>query len=196
MRVGVLGIQGAISEHVEIMRKALGDAGQEGEVVIVKKPEHLEGLNGLIIPGGESTTISSMLKRTGLFEEVRKKAIAGMGIMGTCAGAIMLAKKVFGGNVETLALMDIAVSRNAYGRQVDSFEADVEIAGFDRKFRAIFIRAPIITEAWGDAKVLATDGKNIIMVEQGNHLALTFHPDLTGDTRIHGRFLNTLIKKS
>ncbi|MEM3396406.1 MAG: pyridoxal 5'-phosphate synthase glutaminase subunit PdxT [Thermoplasmata archaeon] len=196
MKIGVLGIQGAVSEHVEITWKAMEELKIKGEVLVVKRLEHLEGLDGLIIPGGESTTISSMLKRTGLFEEVRKKAIAGMGIMGTCAGAIMLAKKVNEGNVETLALMDIAVSRNAYGRQVDSFEADVEIAGFDRKFRAIFIRAPIITEAWGDAKVLATDGKNIIMVEQGNHLALTFHPELTGDTRIHGRFLNTLIKKS
>ncbi|MCX8173155.1 MAG: pyridoxal 5'-phosphate synthase glutaminase subunit PdxT [Thermoplasmata archaeon] len=192
MNIGVLGIQGAVSEHVEATKRAMAELGIDGETIVVKRLEQLETVSGLIIPGGESTTISSMLRRTGLFEAVRRRAEQGMGIMGTCAGAIMLAKKVLEGNVETLGLMDIAVSRNAYGRQVDSFEADVEVAGFDRKFHAVFIRAPVITEVWGRAKVLATDGRNIIMVEQGNHLALTFHPELTGDTRIHGRFLNNL----
>jgi len=188
MRIGVLGIQGAVSEHVEITKKALEELNLCGEVRVVKRLEHLQDLNGLIIPGGESTTISRMLKASGLFEELKRMA-RDIGIMGTCAGAILLAKEVVEKNVETLGLMDITVSRNAYGRQVDSFEADVEISGFTEKFHAVFIRAPIIKSVYGKAKALATDGRNIIMAKQEKMLALTFHPELSGDTRIHKMFI-------
>jgi 5'-phosphate synthase pdxT subunit len=190
MKVGVLGIQGAVSEHVEMSRKAMQEMHIDGEVLIVKKLEQLEKIDALIIPGGESTTISSMLKRTGMFNAVIEKAKKGMGIMGTCAGSILLAKEVEGREVETLGLMDIAVSRNAYGRQIDSFECDVEIKDFDTPFHAVFIRAPVITRAWGEASVLATLKEQILMVKQNKFLALTFHPELSADMRIHKMFLN------
>ncbi|MGC8913612.1 MAG: pyridoxal 5'-phosphate synthase glutaminase subunit PdxT [Thermoplasmata archaeon] len=194
MKIGILGVQGAVSEHLEITVRAMRELGIGGSMEIVKKPEQMDEISGLIIPGGESTTISTMLKQRGLKEKIRERYREGMVIMGTCAGAILLAKEVAEKNVESLGLMDISVRRNAYGRQIDSFEADVEVEGFETRFHAIFIRAPVITDCWGDARVVARVDEHIIMVEQGNALALTFHPELSGDTRIHRLFLKKLLQ--
>lgn len=169
------------------------------EPVSVKTSENLKGLKGLIIPGGESTTIGKLLKRFGLFDEIIEKAREGMAIWGTCAGAILLAKNVVGEEgkiaVESLELMDVCVERNAYGRQVDSFETEIEFDFFGknsgaktRKIPAVFIRAPKIVSVGSGAKVLARDGAEIVAVLQGKFLATTFHPEMTDDLSVHQFF--------
>lgn len=202
MKVGVLDIQGSVEEHVRALERAMREASLEAspetsadfEIVRVKKPEDLEGLAGLIIPGGESTTIGKLMKRFGLDTAIIKKAMGarggegrGMVIWGTCAGAILLAKKVSGGEVEGLELMDIVVERNAYGRQLDSFETDLQFAfGL---IPAVFIRGPKILSVGSGVEILASFQDEIVAARQGKFLATTFHPEMTRDLRVHQYFL-------
>ena len=183
--IGVLAMQGDFEEHIA----ALG--GQRADVVEVRLPQQLAGLAGLIVPGGESTAIARLLHEWDLLTAIRERARAGMAVWGTCAGAILLAEQAPGLDREGLRLMDISVERNAFGRQVDSFEAMLEIAALGaRPFPAVFIRAPRITDTGKDVRVLArlADG-TVAAARQGTLLATTFHPELTGDSRFHEYFV-------
>ncbi len=189
MKIGVLALQGDFAEHIAVLKR-LGV-----EAIEVRLPEHLKPLDGLIIPGGESTTIGKLAADFGLIEPLREFGRR-RAIWGTCAGAIFLSKDV-SRDQPLLGLMDIKVARNAFGRQVDSFEADLEIpelaqvSGRREPFHAIFIRAPIIEAVFGEAQPLATlpDGR-IVAARQGHLLATSFHPELTPDTRLHEYFLS------
>jgi 5'-phosphate synthase pdxT subunit len=188
MKIGVLAIQGDFAEHVAMLRR-LGVAAVE-----VRLPLHLEGLNGLILPGGESTTIGKLAVDFGLIDPLRDFSRS-QAIWGTCAGAIFLSRDARR-RQPLLNIMDITVQRNAFGRQVDSFEADLEIealnlaTGSSTPYHAIFIRAPIIDSVFGEARVLSAlpDGR-IVAAQQGKILATSFHPELTSDTRFHEFFL-------
>ncbi len=189
MKIGVLALQGDFAEHIAMLRKL------KVEAVEVRLPEHLQGLDGLIIPGGESTTIGKLASDFGLMEPLREFGQR-HAIWGTCAGAIFLSKSVRR-DQPLLGLMDIQVERNAFGRQVDSFEADLEIpalkkaTGRDGPYHAVFIRAPIIESVDKDAQVLAAIADNrIVAAQQGHLLATSFHPELTGDLRFHEYFLS------
>jgi 5'-phosphate synthase pdxT subunit len=187
MRIGVLAVQGAFIEH----EKVLAHLGVEP--VEVRLPDHLEDLSGLIIPGGESTTIGQVAERWGLLEPMRAFAHAGQPVWGTCAGMILMAKEVADGvpGQPTLGLMDIAVRRNAFGRQVDSFEADLDIPALGAMpFHTIFIRAPLILRVGKNVEVLAQlDDGTIVAARQENLLVTAFHPELTEDDRFHRYFL-------
>jgi 5'-phosphate synthase pdxT subunit len=187
MKIGVLALQGAFIEHEHVLAR-LGV-----QPVEVRLPEHLEGLDGLIIPGGESTTMGLLAQKWGLLEPLQVFARSGRPIWGTCAGMILLAKEVVDGvpGQPILGLMDITVRRNAFGRQVDSFEADLAVPLLgDPPFHAVFIRAPVIERVGAGVEVLAAleDG-TAVAVQQGNLLATAFHPELTRDERFHHYFL-------
>jgi 5'-phosphate synthase pdxT subunit len=187
MKIGVLALQGAFIEHEHVLAR-LGV-----QPVEVRLPEHLEGLDGLIIPGGESTTMGLLAQKWGLLEPLQAFARSGRPIWGTCAGMILLAKEVVDGvpGQPILGLMDITVRRNAFGRQVDSFEADLAVPLLgDTPFHAVFIRAPVIERVGAGVEVLAAleDG-TAVAVQQGNLLATAFHPELTRDERFHHYFL-------
>lgn len=185
VKVGVLGLQGDVREHV----RALEAVGAEPSVV--KLPDALANVDALVIPGGESTTIGKLLERFELLEPLRDRASGGMPLYGTCAGAILMARELVGGQdvPQRIPVLDVVVRRNAYGRQVDSFEADLDVDGLDETFRAVFIRAPVIESTGDDIEVLAeVDGKPVL-VRQGCLLASTFHPEMTDDARIHRMFL-------
>ena len=187
VRIGVLGLQGDFQKHVEMLRRLDGVDART-----VRTPDEIAQCDGLIIPGGESTTVGKLMARYGVDEAIRKRAAEGMAVFGTCTGMILLAKEIEGGDQQRLGLMDITVRRNAFGRQVDSFETDLsapEVCN-GRPVRAVFIRAPYVTQVRGDAQVLAKleDG-TIVMVREGNCLAAAFHPELTDDTRVHAYFV-------
>jgi len=186
LTVGVLALQGDFAEHIAILR-SLGVEGRE-----VRLPQHLEKVEGLIIPGGESTTLSRLMSIYGLREPVTRMAQQGKAIWGTCAGMIMMAHEITEQDPSPLGLMDIGVQRNAFGRQVDSFEQDLEIECFDHSpFHAVFIRAPVIQWVGESVKVLASLPTGLpVAVRQGNLLATAFHPELTGDNRFHRYFLD------
>jgi len=189
MKIGVLALQGDFSEHIAVLKRLKVDASE------VRLPEHLKGLDGLIIPGGESTTIGKLAVAYNLLEPLK---LFGQrhAVWGTCAGAIFLSKDV-SRDQPLLGLMDIKVQRNAFGRQKDSFETDLDIpelkqaTGTKEGYHAVFIRAPIIESVGGDARVLASvsDGR-IVAAQQGHLLATSFHPELTNDTRFHEYFLS------
>ena len=192
LRIGVVGFQGAVSEHVYIMKKTLEKENIPGEVFAVKQISDLDNIDGVILPGGESTTISKFLHRSGLYKEIHSLVKKdNLPLMGTCAGCVLLAKEVIdpSDDVKLLKLMDMKVKRNAFGRQRESFEKDIHIEGFTKPFHAVFIRAPIIEKTWGDCKPMAMIGDKVVMAKQGNILALSFHPELTNDLRIHKYFL-------
>ncbi len=189
MNVGVLALQGAFIEHEQILRR-LGH-----QVTQVRLPQQLEQIDRLIIPGGESTTIGKLLVAYKLVEPIRERARREMPVWGTCAGMILLAKQITEGRPEgqpSLALMDIVARRNAFGRQLDSFESDLRIGGMaGAPFRAVFIRAPVIEGVSGDAEPVATlDDGRIVAARQGRLLATAFHPELTDDARMHELFLD------
>jgi pyridoxal 5'-phosphate synthase pdxT subunit len=185
MKIGVLGLQGDFIEHIAVLN-SLGITA-----VDVRLPGQLAEIDGLIIPGGESTTISKLLADFRLTEKLGEMGRTGFPIMGTCAGMIMLASRVTGNSVVTLGLMDITVNRNAYGRQVDSFEAEIPVAALGaRPFHGVFIRAPMVEEAGAGVTVLARlPGGRIVAARQDRLLALAFHPELTADTRFHAYFI-------
>ncbi|MEO0565931.1 MAG: pyridoxal 5'-phosphate synthase glutaminase subunit PdxT [Chloroflexota bacterium] len=185
-KIGILALQGAFIEH-ETVLQSLG-----AETVQVRLPSDLEGLDGLVIPGGESTTIGKLATSYGLIEPLRAFASA-TPTWGTCAGMIFLASELDHNSQPILGLMDITVSRNAFGSQVYSFEQALDIAGLDTPFNAVFIRAPIATAAADDVEVLArmADGR-IVAARQGHLLATAFHPELTDDTRLHAYFIRMI----
>ncbi len=181
MRIGVLALQGAFREHLT----TLDSIGVEA--IAVRLPEDLDGVSGLILPGGESTTMRNLIERWGLREPILDLARSGAPLFGTCAGMIVLSRSIVGGEEPVLPLLDVVVERNAFGRQLDSFETDlaVPILG-DLPIHAIFIRAPIIEEVGPDVDVLARlDDGRIVAVRQRNVIATSFHPELAGETRFH-----------
>jgi pyridoxal 5'-phosphate synthase pdxT subunit len=193
MRAGVISVQGAAPEHVAALRVAMANLGLEGDVVSVRKAKDLEGVSCIVLPGGESTTISKLLRRFDLFDRIIGLANDGVPIMGTCAGCVLLSKEgddqVERTETELLKLMDMAVDRNAFGRQRESFEVPLSIKGMVCPFPAVFIRAPLITKVWGSCEPLATHSSSIVMARQDNLLALSFHPELSDDPRIHEMLL-------
>ncbi|HEU4354559.1 MAG TPA: pyridoxal 5'-phosphate synthase glutaminase subunit PdxT [Actinomycetota bacterium] len=178
MKAGVLALQGDFREHAAVFAD-LGAAPIE-----VRTVEDLARVDCLAIPGGESTTISKLARNAGLVEPIRERARDGMPVLGTCAGMIVMAERVRDGE-PLLGLIDIAVRRNAYGRQVDSFEADVAVDGVDHPVRAVFIRAPIVEEVGPDVRVLAHHEDHPVVLEQGGLVVASFHPELVGETRLH-----------
>jgi 5'-phosphate synthase pdxT subunit len=189
MKVGVVSVQGAFPEHLKAIREALHRSHLDGEAVSVRRRQEMAGLDAIILPGGESTTIARLMVRFGLYEGLVDLAKEGTPIMGTCAGEVLLAKEgdeeVAKTGTKLLGLMDMAVDRNAFGRQRESFEVELPIKGFDRPFHAIFIRAPLIRRVWGRCEELAHYHGGVVMARQDNLLALSFHPELSHDTRIH-----------
>jgi len=183
--IGVLGLQGAFRAHIH----ALADLGVEARDV--RTPAHLEGVDALVMPGGESTTMSRLLTSSGLFDQIKARASEGMPIFGTCAGMILLATEVLDGRPDqrSFGVIDLTVQRNGYGRQLDSFETELDVAGLEAPFHGVFIRAPLVA-ATGDAvDVLAAHEGVPVLVRQGRVMAASFHPELTADNRLHERFV-------
>lgn len=185
-RVGVLALQGDVREHIHTLEQ-LG-----AEPLELKHPSQIEEIDALIIPGGESTTIGKMADRFGLLEPIRSVVRQGMPVYGTCAGMILLADAVTEGDQPLIGSLDVVVRRNAFGRQNESFEADIDVEGLDGEFRAVFIRAPWIEKVGSEVDVLATVDDHPVMVRQNNILATSFHPELTGDGRIHQMLLDMI----
>ena len=190
MKIGVLALQGAFIEHIKVLRSL------DVEAIEVRKPEQLRDLNGLIIPGGESTTFGKLAVEYGLIEPIRAMCEAGKPVWGTCAGMIFLAKDI-GRTQPLIGVMDVQIRRNAFGRQVDSFEVDLDVPVLEPRapFHAVFIRAPLIESVGKGVEVLAKleDG-TIVAARQGNLLATSFHPELTDDARFHRYFLERVKK--
>ncbi|MGZ8597015.1 MAG: pyridoxal 5'-phosphate synthase glutaminase subunit PdxT [Actinomycetota bacterium] len=185
VKAGVLALQGDFREH----GRMLADAG--AKPVEVRSAEELANVDCLVVPGGESTTMGKLARAYGLVEPVRERVAAGMPVFGTCAGMIVLAERVLGGD-PLFGVMDIGVERNAYGRQVESFEADVEVDGIDHLVRGVFIRAPRVTDVGDDVRVLADHEGAPVVLEQGNLLVSSFHPELIGETGLHRYLLAKL----
>ena len=184
MIIGVLALQGAFREH----QQALADCGVES--IPVRHKEQLDKIGGLIIPGGESTTIGKLMLSYDLLEPIKVKGEKGMPIFGTCAGMILLAREIEGTEQPGLGLMNIRVKRNAYGRQIESFEENLEIPVLGKEpFPAVFIRAPYILEVTPAVELLARHGEKIVCAREGPFLVTAFHPELTGDRRLHQYFL-------
>jgi 5'-phosphate synthase pdxT subunit len=185
-RIGVLALQGDFAEHIEIFQR-LGIAAQE-----VRHPQELVGLDGLVIPGGESTTVARLISEFALLEPLRERAQNGFPIWGTCAGMIVLAQRVSELSWPTLDALTITVQRNAFGRQVDSFETDLDVPALGQQaFHAVFIRAPIVEEVGDGVEVLAKlENGKAVAVRQANALATAFHPELTEDDRFHRYFVD------
>ncbi|WP_429845410.1 pyridoxal 5'-phosphate synthase glutaminase subunit PdxT [Brevibacillus sp. FIR094] len=184
MKIGVLALQGAVAEHVRLLEEVGATA------ISVKKVEELDDLDGLVIPGGESTTISKLMHKYGFMEAVQEFGKANKPIFGTCAGAILLAKQIQAQDDCHLGLMDIKVERNAFGRQKESFEVLMPVAGVAADYPAVFIRAPYIMEVGENGQVLAKHEDKIVVARSGHYLAAAFHPELTEDTRLHKYFLD------
>ena len=191
MRIGVLAAQGAFAEHIAVLRQL------EVEALTIRLPQELVGIDGLIIPGGESTSISKLMRDYNLIDEISSMAQNGLPIFGTCAGMILLAKEISDSDASPLRLMDIIVRRNAFGRQRESFEADIAIPSLGEKpFPAVFIRAPLIEKVNNGVEILAKleDGTTVA-ARQGRLLASAFHPELTDDRRFHQYFLGMITER-
>ncbi|MDD5189734.1 MAG: pyridoxal 5'-phosphate synthase glutaminase subunit PdxT [Dehalococcoidales bacterium] len=191
MKIGVLALQGAFAEHSAVLQR-LGV-----EAVEIRLPGQLENLDGLILPGGESTSITKLMRHYALTKKLHEMAVNGFPLFGTCAGMIVLAKGISNGKIEPVGVMEIDVKRNAFGRQVDSFETDVAIPVLGRnKFHAVFIRAPLIASVGTDVEILAKlPNGTIIAARQGKLLVTAFHPELTDDPRFHQYFLDIIAGK-
>ncbi len=194
LQIGILAVQGDIEENLSAANLALKELGVEGEAIPVKYADEIGKVDGLVIPGGESTVIGTLSKLSGTTQVIKDRIDDGMPVLGTCAGMIMLAKRAYDKVVgetkqQLLNVLDVVVERNAFGRQNDSFEADLNIKMIgDKSFKGVFIRAPIVTETGNDVAVLTTlDGK-IVAVKQGNIIGTSFHPELSGDIRLHKYF--------
>jgi 5'-phosphate synthase pdxT subunit len=202
VKIGVLAVQGAIEEHVSMTNLAFKSLNINGEVLWVKRPEHLEEIQGLIIPGGESTVMGRILEASGLLDAIKKFAHEGKPILGTCSGMILLADEVYDRVVgktdqSTLKLLDITVERNAFGHQSDSFEGDLDIPLLgEKKFRGVFIRAPIVQRIGNKVKTLCRLDERIVAVQQQNILGTSFHPELTDDTRFHEFFIKKVTQQT
>ncbi|MHB1842400.1 MAG: pyridoxal 5'-phosphate synthase glutaminase subunit PdxT [Sulfobacillus sp.] len=186
MRVGVLALQGAFREHIATLAR-LGVESRE-----VRTVKDLEGVEGLILPGGESTTIGMLMDEYGLIEALRQGE---MPLFGTCAGMIVLAKDIQGSTQPRLGLMDMAVDRNHYGRQRESFETEIAVTGLPQGVRGVFIRAPVVTRTGSGVEILARHQGEVVLCAEGRCLAAAFHPELTDDTRLHRMFLDRFVEK-
>jgi len=182
--VGVLALQGDFQKHIEAVRAC----GQEAKEI--RTPEEFRGCDRLIIPGGESTTVGILLQKSGLDKAILSRAEENMPIWGTCMGLILLAKEIEGRKQWSLGLLDATVIRNAYGPQINSFETDIDFLGFQYPFRAVFIRAPVLSKVGQDVEVFASHDGHPIAILQGRLFGTTFHPELTNDLRIHQFFLS------
>jgi pyridoxal 5'-phosphate synthase pdxT subunit len=189
IKIGVLGLQGAVREHVQSI-EACG-----AEAAVIKKMEQLQEIDGLIIPGGESTTMRRLMDQYGFIMPLKEFAAQGKPIFGTCAGLIMLAKRIVGYDEPHLGLMDIIVERNSFGRQRESFEAELSITGVADDFVGVFIRAPHIVEVGEEVEILAKHEGRIVAARQGQFLGCSFHPELTEDHRMTQYFIN-MVKES
>jgi 5'-phosphate synthase pdxT subunit len=187
-RIGVLALQGAFAAHADVLAR-LG-----AEVAEVRTPSDLDDCAALVMPGGESTTMSKLLESSALFDPIAKRIVDGMPVFGTCAGMILLANEVSDGRTDqrSFSAIDIAVQRNAYGRQVDSFETDISIRGLNEPFHAVFIRAPRISRCGADVEVLAQHDGAAVLVRSNAVMAAAFHPELAHDNRIHRMFLDSV----
>ncbi|MFC5470355.1 pyridoxal 5'-phosphate synthase glutaminase subunit PdxT [Cohnella suwonensis] len=183
MNIGVLALQGAVAEHIRSIELAGGTG------VPVKRVEQLAEIDGLIIPGGESTTIGKLMRKYGFMEAIRAFAGEGKPVFGTCAGLIVLAERLEGDEEPHLQLMNMTVARNAFGRQRESFETDLDVEGIETPLRAVFIRAPLITEVGDNVDVLSVYKGEIVTARQDNLLASSYHPELTDDYRLHELFI-------
>ncbi|MFC4304202.1 pyridoxal 5'-phosphate synthase glutaminase subunit PdxT [Cohnella boryungensis] len=183
MNIGVLALQGAVAEHIRSIELAGGTG------VAVKRVEQLAEIDGLIIPGGESTTIGKLMRKYDFIDAIRAYAQQGKPVFGTCAGLIVLAERLEGSEEPHLRLMDMTVARNAFGRQRESFETDLDVTGIETPLRAVFIRAPLIKEVGEKVEVLSVYQGEIVTARQGNLLASSYHPELTDDYRLHELFI-------
>ncbi|WP_411286185.1 pyridoxal 5'-phosphate synthase glutaminase subunit PdxT [Lapillicoccus sp.] len=195
--IGVLAVQGDVREHIRVLE------GLGTRVEAVRRPRELDGIRGLVIPGGESTTMDKLVRALELFEPLRALIAAGLPVYGSCAGMIMLADRIADcrADQQTLGGLDITVRRNAFGRQVDSFEEDIDMLGLDTPVHAVFIRAPWVEDIGADVEVLARvaggpAAGRIVAVRQGHLLATSFHPEVTGDTRVHELFVEMVRERS
>ena len=195
--IGVLAVQGDVREHVRVLE------GLGARVRAVRRPSELDGIRGLVIPGGESTTMDKLVRALELFEPLRALIADGLPVYGSCAGMIMLADRIADrrADQQTLGGLDITVRRNAFGRQVDSFEEDIDVLGLGAPVHAVFIRAPWVEEIGADVEVLARvaggpAAGRIVAVRQGHLLATSFHPEVTGDTRVHELFVEMVRERS
>ncbi|MDE1862878.1 MAG: pyridoxal 5'-phosphate synthase glutaminase subunit PdxT [Thaumarchaeota archaeon] len=195
LNIGVLAVQGDVMENLSATRLAMDDLGVEGVVTEVKSPDQISELDGLVIPGGESTVIGTLSLVNGSLKKIKEKIASGMPVLGTCAGMILLSKKAkdrIVGDMEQplLDYLDIRIERNAFGRQKDSFEADISLEKIGiPKFRGVFIRAPSVSEAGRDVEILSKIDGKIVAVKQGNIVGTSFHPELTSDLSVHKYFI-------
>lgn len=186
LQVGVLALQGAFAAHARVLR------GLDAEPVEVRQPAQLAGIDALVMPGGESTTMSMLLESSGLFDPIAKLLADGLPVLGTCAGMILLSTEIVDGRPDqrNFAVVDMTVRRNAYGRQVDSFETDLDVSGIGPEpFHAVFIRAPVVERVGPEVVVLAELDGHAVLARHGSITVAAFHPELSGDDRIHARFL-------
>ena len=183
VKIGVLALQGAVAEHIRILEKT------GVEAIPVKKVEQLEDVAGLVIPGGESTTIGKLMRQYGFIDPLKELAAQGFPLFGTCAGMIILANQIENQPEAHLGVMDITVQRNAFGRQRESFETDLVLDGVADDFRAVFIRAPLIVNVGAGVQIVAKHQEQIVAAREKNLLAASFHPELTDDTRLHAYFV-------
>ncbi|MCY0894733.1 MAG: pyridoxal 5'-phosphate synthase glutaminase subunit PdxT [Alicyclobacillaceae bacterium] len=188
MKIGIVAVQGAFREHNRMLR------GLGAETVDVKRTSHLDGLDGLVLPGGESTSIGRLMREYGLIQPIRELVQKGLPVFGTCAGMIVMATEIAGGEEPHLAVMDVTVNRNSFGRQKDSFEANLHVPILGNPdFPAVFIRAPHIERIGESVETIAEYEGRIVGVRQGNCLAISFHPELTDDSRFHQYFLEHMV---
>lgn len=188
MKIGILALQGAFQEHKNILDSLNVDN------CLLKTKEQLKDIDGIILPGGESTTMGKLLRDFDILEPLKEKIKNGFPVFGTCSGMILLAEKLSNSEVVHLGVMGIEVKRNAYGRQLGSFETEADFKGIDKKVKMVFIRAPYVENTKEGVKILATVNGNIVAVREKNMLAVSFHPELTNDTSVHEYFLD-IIKK-
>lgn len=189
IKIGVLGLQGDFFEHVKLLEPIIGSEN----VVIVKSSADIKNIDGLIIPGGESTTIGKLMVKYEIDKEIINSRLP---VFGTCAGAIILAKNIIGSSQFSLNLLDISIDRNSYGRQTESFEADLNFSfGIGKRIRGVFIRAPTIKSVGEGVEILSELNFSPVLVRQGNILASTFHPELAGNTDVHKFFIENIISK-
>ena len=188
MKIGVLGYQGSVEEHITALQK-LGI-----EAIRIKDNTALISINGIILPGGESTNQIKLLKQDNVFENLKEMILKGLPVLATCAGLVLIAKNIVNySNQDTMKILDLSIIRNGYGSQMYSFTEEVTIKDFDGLYKAVFIRAPVVSKLGSDVKVLANDSKgNPVFVKQDKILGLTFHPELTDDLRIHEYFVNSI----
>jgi pyridoxal 5'-phosphate synthase pdxT subunit len=184
IKIGVLGLQGAVREHVQSI-EACG-----AEAIVIKSKEQLDEIDGLILPGGESTTMRKLIDKYDFMGSLKEFAESGKPMFGTCAGLILLAKNIIGYDEPHIGVMDVKVERNSFGRQRESFEADLDIAGAAEDFQAIFIRAPHIVQAGENVEILAKHNERIVAAREGHILGCSFHPELTDDHRLTAYFIN------